>query len=49
VAGADYIKFGDGQVEYHPDFRLLMLTSPENPLVSPQVQSKVQMLNFSTT
>ena len=49
VAGAEYIKFGDGQVEYHPDFRLLMLTSLENPLLSPRVQSKVQMLNFSTT
>lgn len=49
VAGTDYIKFGDGQVEYDPNFRLLMLTSLENPHVSPRVQSKVQMLNFSTT
>jgi hypothetical protein len=37
VAGDPYINFGDEQVEFHEQFRLLMFSNFDKPQFTPQV------------
>lgn len=49
IAGGQYMRLEDAELEYHPDFRLYLVTSLSNPHFSPAVQAKVSVLNFSVT
>jgi dynein heavy chain len=43
------IKFGDKEIEYHPNFRLIMQTRLANPYFRPEIQAQTTLINFSTT
>jgi dynein heavy chain len=43
------IRMGDNVVEWHPDFRLYMTTKLRNPHYTPEVCTKVALLNFMIT
>ena len=44
-----YIKMGDKEVEYHPNFRLLMQTKLANPHYKPEMQAQATLINFTVT
>ncbi|EGF78014.1 hypothetical protein BATDEDRAFT_91203 [Batrachochytrium dendrobatidis JAM81] len=41
------IKLGDKDVEYHPDFKFYITTKLANPKYSPEIFSKVTIVNFA--
>ncbi|WAR03796.1 DYHC-like protein [Mya arenaria] len=43
------IKMGDKEVEYHPDFRLIMHTKLANPHYKPEMQAQTTLINFTVT
>ncbi|KAL0237672.1 hypothetical protein PCE1_001066 [Barthelona sp. PCE] len=43
------IKLGDHMISYNSDFQLFLTTKLFNPHYSPEIQSKVTLLNFSIT
>ncbi|CAF2793398.1 unnamed protein product [Rotaria sp. Silwood2] len=43
------VKFGDKEIEYHPNFRLIMQTRLANPHFRPEIQAQTTLINFSTT
>ncbi|OXB61088.1 hypothetical protein ASZ78_013651 [Callipepla squamata] len=44
-----YIKIGDKEVEYHPQFRLILHTKYFNPHYKPEMQAQCTMINFLVT
>lgn len=44
-----YIKMGDKEVEYHPDFRLILHTKLANPHYKPEMQAQTTLINFTVT
>ncbi|NXU59271.1 DYH17 protein, partial [Turnix velox] len=44
-----YIKIGDKEVEYHPNFRLILQTKYFNPHYKPEVQAQCTLINFLVT
>jgi dynein heavy chain, axonemal len=48
-AGVLMVKLGDSSVEWSPHFRLYMTTKLRNPHYSPELCTKVALLNFMTT
>ncbi|XP_077689901.1 dynein axonemal heavy chain 17 [Eretmochelys imbricata] len=44
-----YIKIGDKEVEYHPDFRLILHTKYFNPHYKPEMQAQCTLINFLVT
>jgi dynein heavy chain len=44
-----YIKIGDKEVEYHPNFRLIMQTKLANPHYKPEMQAQATLINFTVT
>lgn len=42
-----YVKVGDKELEYHPDFRLFITTRMPNPHYTPEVSTKVAVVNFT--
>ena len=43
------IVLGDAIVDFHPDFRLYLLTKLANPKYSPEVAAKTSIINYSVT
>ncbi|XP_075760265.1 dynein axonemal heavy chain 17 isoform X2 [Pelodiscus sinensis] len=44
-----YIKIGDKEVEYHPDFHLILHTKYFNPHYKPEMQAQCTLINFLVT
>ncbi|XP_077979817.1 dynein beta chain, ciliary-like [Glandiceps talaboti] len=44
-----YIKIGDKEVEYNPDFRLILHTKLANPHYKPEMQAQTTLVNFTVT
>ena len=43
------IKLGDKEVEYNPDFRLILHTKLANPHYKPEMQAQTTLINFTVT
>lgn len=43
------IKMGDKEVEYHPDFKLIIQTKLANPHYQPEMQAQTTLINFTVT
>ncbi|KAL0281201.1 UNVERIFIED_CONTAM: hypothetical protein PYX00_002260 [Menopon gallinae] len=43
------IKIGDKEVEYNPDFRLILHTKLANPHYKPEMQAQTTLINFTVT
>lgn len=43
------LSLGDVEVEYHPNFRLLLATELSNPLFQADTAIKVNVINFTVT
>jgi dynein heavy chain, axonemal len=43
------IKIGDREIEYHPNFRLLLHTKLGNPHYKPEIQAQTTLINFTVT
>jgi dynein heavy chain len=48
-SGRKVIRLGDSYVEYSSDFRLYITTKHHNPNFSPDISTKVALLNFTVT
>jgi dynein heavy chain len=44
-----FIKLGDTEVEFHPNFKLFLHTKLSNPHYPPEVQAEAALVNFSVT
>eukprot|EP00904_Undaria_pinnatifida_P003126 jgi/Undpi1/12814/HiC_scaffold_7.g02481.m1 len=44
-----YIKLGDSEVEFHPEFRLFLHTKLSNPHFPPEIQAETTLINFTVT
>jgi dynein heavy chain len=44
-----YIKLGDKEVEFSPDFRLFLHTKLSNPHYPPEIQAEATLINFTVT
>jgi len=44
-----YVKIGDTEVEFHPEFRLFLHTKLGNPHYPPEVQAETTLVNFTVT
>lgn len=47
--GAQMIRLGDNDVEWHPGFRFYITTKLRNPHYTPEICTKVTLLNFVIT
>ena len=47
--GSLMVRLGDNVVDWHPDFRLYITTKLRNPHYTPEVCTKVLLLNFMIT
>lgn len=43
------IKIGDKEVEYNPEFRLILHTKLANPHYKPEMQAQTTLINFTVT
>lgn len=43
------IKIGEKEIEYHPDFRLILHTKLANPHYKPELQAQTTLINFTVT
>ena len=46
-AGRQIIMLNDSEVEWHPNFRLYLITKLANPSFSPEVHAKLTIINFT--
>ncbi|XP_059622514.1 dynein beta chain, ciliary-like [Phlebotomus argentipes] len=44
-----FIKIGDKEIDYHPDFRLILQTKHANPHYKPEMQAQTTLINFTVT
>ena len=44
-----FIKIGDKEVDYHPNFKLILHTKLSNPHYQPEMQAQCTLINFSVT
>ena len=44
-----FIKLGDTEVEFHPNFRLFLHTKLSNPHYPPEIQAETTLVNFTVT
>ena len=44
-----YVKMGDKDVEYHPEFKLFLHTKMSNPHYPPEIQAETTLINFTVT
>merc|ERR1711972_844208 len=44
-----FIRIGDKEVDYHPDFKLILMTKLSNPHYQPEMQAQCSLINFSVT
>jgi dynein heavy chain len=43
------IKLGDKEIDYHPEFRLILQTKLANPHYKPEMQAQTTLINFTVT
>lgn len=43
------MKIGDKEVDYHPNFRLILHTKLANPHYKPEMQAQTTLINFTVT
>ncbi|CAF0886754.1 unnamed protein product, partial [Adineta ricciae] len=43
------IKLGDKEIEFHPEFRLILQTKLANPHYKPEMQAQTTLINFTVT
>jgi dynein heavy chain len=43
------IKIGDKEIEYNPQFRLILHTKLANPHYKPEMQAQATLINFTVT
>lgn len=43
------IKIGDKEIEYNPNFRLILHTKLANPHYKPEMQAQATLINFTVT
>lgn len=48
-SGCRFIKIGDKEVEYHPEFRLILHTKYFSPHYKPEMQAQCTLINFLVT
>ena len=46
-AGTTVIKLGDSVIPYHDDFKLYITTKLPNPHYTPEISTKVTLVNFT--
>lgn len=44
-----YIKVGDKECLFHPEFRLILHTKMANPHYKPEIQAQTTLINFTVT
>lgn len=44
-----YIKVGDKECMFHPEFRLILHTKMANPHYKPEIQAQTTLINFTVT
>ena len=44
-----FIKMGDKEVDYHPNFKLILHTKLANPHYQPEMQAQCTLINFTVT
>ena len=44
-----FIKLGDKECDFHPDFRLYLHTKLSNPHYPPEIQAECTLINFTVT
>jgi len=44
-----YIKLGDTEVEFHPNFKMYLHTKLSNPHYPPEIQAETTLINFTVT
>ena len=44
-----FVKLGDKEVDYHPDFKLYLQTKLSNPHYPPEIQAECTLINFMVT
>lgn len=44
-----FIKMGDKEVDYHPEFKLILHTKLANPHYQPEMQAQCTLINFTVT
>lgn len=47
LQGSTVIKLGDSVIPYHDDFKFYMTTKLPNPHYTPEVSTKVTLVNFT--
>lgn len=47
LGNALYIKIGEKEVEYNPDFRFYITTKLSNPHYTPEISTKALIVNFA--
>ena len=43
------LKVADKEIDYHPDFRLILHTKLANPHYKPELQAQTTLVNFTVT
>lgn len=46
---SQYLKLGDKEVSYNPNFRLILQTRLSNPHYPPELQAECTLINFTVT
>ncbi len=49
VCAGRAIKLGDKEVEYNPDFHLILHTKLANPHYKPEMQAQATLINFTVS
>jgi dynein heavy chain, axonemal len=48
-AGVSFLKLGENEIEFHPDFNLFFTTKLANPRYTPEIMGKTMVINYTVT
>lgn len=48
-AGVKFLKLGENEIEFHPDFNLYFTTKLANPRYTPEIMGKSMVINYTVT